>query len=117
MTHAAHPESGHDEVGLGELAAQLISTLPEHSAGRAARTVLTGERLRAVVIALAAGREMAEHDTPAAATLQVLEGTLRLVVGEHATTLSAGQLVAVTPERHAVHAETDAAFLLTVALG
>lgn len=115
MTHAAHPEHGQEVVVLGELAEHLLSTLPQHPAGRAARTVLTGPVMRAVLIALAAGAEMAEHETPAAATLQVLTGRVRMV-GEHDTTLEAGELMAVPPERHAVHAETDAVVLLTVAL-
>lgn len=106
----------HDPLMLSDLAAELIGTLPDHPAGRTARTVMSGSTMRAVVIALAVGHELAEHDAPPAAVLQVLTGQVRLVAGEEAWTLSAGQLIPIPQQRHSVHADEDSAFMLTVAL-
>jgi quercetin dioxygenase-like cupin family protein len=105
-------------VVLAELADSLVADLRHHTSGRTSRTIVTGEVMRAVVIALAEGSEMAEHDSPAAATLFVIRGRVSLVAGEGGdTTLYPGQLVAVPPQRHSVRAHADSAILLTVALG
>jgi len=104
-------------VVLAELADSLIADLRNHSAGRSARTILSGEAMRAVVIALQEGRELAEHDAPRAATLYVIEGKVTLHTGEHELTVYAGQLVPIPSERHSVFAHVDSAVLLTVTLG
>jgi quercetin dioxygenase-like cupin family protein len=44
-------------------------------------------------------------------------GEVRLVTGDQQQALSAGDLVPIPPVRHALEADTDAAVLLTVALG
>ncbi|MGN6129532.1 MAG: LuxR family transcriptional regulator [Nocardioidaceae bacterium] len=105
-----------DTVELPQLVDELMADLPNHPAGRTARTVLSGTVLRAVVVALADGVEMAEHDSPPGACLQVLRGEVTLRGGDKSWTLSAGQLAHVPPQRHAVTAHADSAFLLTVAL-
>ena len=104
-------------VALAEVADQLIADLPRHAAGRAARTVLSGPVMRAVVIALAQGTELAEHDAPRAATLHCIIGELTLRSGDDTWLVPPGALVPIPPARHSVEAHTDAAFLLTVALG
>jgi quercetin dioxygenase-like cupin family protein len=106
-----------EPVVLAEVAEELVADLPRHAAGRTARTVLSGPVVRSVVIALADGAEMAEHDSPRGATLMCLSGAVTLRSGERQWPLEAGQLVAVPPTRHAVRAHGDAAILLTVALG
>ena len=57
-----------------------------------------------------------QHDAPSAATLFAVRGRIRLQAGEREWPLEAGQLIPIPPQRHSVHADTDAAFLLTVAL-
>jgi quercetin dioxygenase-like cupin family protein len=103
-------------VALAELADDLIAHLPRQGAARSARTVVTGTALRATLVALAQGHELSEHDAPPAATLQVVRGRIRLRAGEREWPVEAGQLVPIPPQRHSVHADSDAAFLLTVAL-
>lgn len=105
-----------DMVVLSELAESLISELRNHPAGRTAKTIVSGSAMRAVIIALREGSELAEHDSPAAATLQVIRGKVTLMAGEKNWTLYPGQLVPIPPQRHSVHAHADSAFLLTVAL-
>lgn len=112
MTDARSPEM----VELTELAGRLIADLPNHAAGRTARTVLSGPVMRAVVIALADGSEMAEHDAPPAATLYCITGEVTLRSGAEEWPVHAGQLVPIPPARHSVEAHADSAILLTVAL-
>jgi quercetin dioxygenase-like cupin family protein len=113
MTDSSTPET----VVLADVAEQLLADLPRHAAGRTARTVLSGHVVRAVVIALADGTEMAEHDSPRGATLQCLTGSVTMRSGEQEWPVEPGQLVAVPPTRHSVLAHGDATILLTVALG
>ena len=77
---------------------------------------MTGPSMRATVIALADGAEMAEHQAPAAATLQVLSGEVELAAGADRWPAGAGQVIAIPSRRHSLHAGTDAVVLLTVAL-
>jgi quercetin dioxygenase-like cupin family protein len=112
--HESHETA--DLVVLTELADALIADLPNHPAGRAAKTVLSGTVMRAVVIALQAGAEMSEHDSPPAATLYLVRGRATVHAGDREWTLRPGQLVPIPPQRHSVEAHEDSALLLTVAL-
>ena len=80
--------------------------------GRSAELVLHDGVLRQSVIALTAGSELAEHNSPPAASLQVLIGRVR-VTGVAGPEIAAGELVVLTHERHAVSALEDSVFLLT----
>jgi quercetin dioxygenase-like cupin family protein len=112
--HESHELS--ELVVLAELADALIADLPNHSAGRTAKTILSGTVMRAVVIALKDGAEMSEHDSPPGATLQVIKGKVTLRAGDRDRPVHAGQLVPIPPQRHSVEAHADSAILLTVAL-
>ena len=109
-----HPVS--ETLVLTELADELIADLPNHTAGRTARTVLSGSVMRAVVIALREGVEMAEHDSPNGATLYCVRGKVTLRTAGREWPVEPGQLIQVPPQRHAVEAHADSAILLTVAL-
>jgi len=118
VTHHSNPDHAHQDgpVRLAELAEELLGSLSEQSSGRAARTLLAGPRMRATVIALAEGAELAEHESPPAATLQVLRGDVTLQAQTRSWELHAGDLVPIPPERHGVQAHSDAVLLLTVTL-
>jgi quercetin dioxygenase-like cupin family protein len=103
-------------VVLSELAASLIADLPNHHSGRTAKTVMSGAVMRAVVVALAQGTQMNEHDAPSGATLQVLSGRVTVKAGDREWPVEPGQLIVVPHQRHSVQAHADSAFLLTVAL-
>jgi quercetin dioxygenase-like cupin family protein len=103
-------------VLLTDLAGRLLETAHAHASQRAAETINSGASMRATVIALVAGAELAEHESPPAATLQVISGQAMLHSAEQAWLLEAGEVVAIPPERHALSAITDAVVLLTVAL-
>ena len=94
---------------------EAVRTAP---GGHTATTVHggSGRRLRQTVLALAKGSALGEHTAPGECTLLVLEGSVRLDVGEHSADLEAGELVDVPEAAHSVTATEDAALLLTVAL-
>jgi quercetin dioxygenase-like cupin family protein len=110
------PHDGTEVVRLEEAADRLIADLSNHASGRTASTILSGTVMRSTLIALKAGTELAEHDSPSAATLQVIRGEVTLLSGERRWPLTAGQVMPIPPTRHSLHADTNAAVLLTVAL-
>lgn len=115
MTHAR--SGGNDGVVLlTDLSGRLLDTARAHASQRAAETIHSGPSMRATVIALVAGAELAEHESPPAATLQVISGQARLHTAGRKWLLHDGEVVAIPPERHALTAITDAVVLLTVAL-
>ncbi|MFF8290983.1 cupin [Streptomyces sp. NPDC016309] len=81
--------------------------------GRSANLILRDPPLRQSVIALTAGTSLDEHNTPPAASLQVLRGVVRVTAQSGDVELTMGTLYLLPPERHGVTAVTDAAVLLT----
>lgn len=118
MTQHAHAQrsDGDGVVLLTEVAGRLLDAAHEHDSRRAAETINSGPSMRATVIALTAGSELAEHESPPAATLQVIVGQARLHSAGQSWHVREGEIVAIPPERHALSAVTDAVVLLTVAL-
>ncbi|CCH77279.1 conserved hypothetical protein [Nostocoides japonicum T1-X7] len=105
-----------ESVSVPDLAAELRRTAEASHSGRAAHTVHGGHEhaLRQTAIALLAGQELAEHESPGEATLQVLAGRVRLTAGDEAWEGGSGDLVAIPDARHALRALDDAVVLLTV---
>ncbi|MBD8079361.1 cupin [Cellulosimicrobium arenosum] len=81
--------------------------------GRSAEVVTHDGPLRQTIIALVAGTELGEHNSPPAASIQVLAGRVRVTALEGDTELGDGELRVLTHDRHAVLALEDCAFLLT----
>jgi len=105
-----------EHVSLGEVVDELLADAHRAPAGRAARTVHGGHEhaLRQTVIALAGGNELAEHESPGEATLQVLRGRVELRSEGNAWTGRAGDFVPIPAQRHSLVALEDSAVLLTV---
>lgn len=97
---------------LPDLVSTHLAAARASENGRSAELIMHDGVLRQTVIALRAGTELAEHNSPHAATLQVLVGRLQ-VTGEPSPSVVAGELVLLTHERHAVAAHEDSVFLLT----
>jgi len=102
---------------LAAAGAALLDTARTAESGRAASTVFASPGLRAVLIALREGGALAEHNAPAAATLQCLSGRARLWAADREWVLETGEYAAIPPERHGVDALSDCVLLLTVAAG
>lgn len=105
-----------ESVSLIRLANEQLEAARSSTAGRAAHTIHGGHDhlLRQTLIALADGRELAEHQSPGQATLQVLVGRVRLRTGDDEWTGEQGDYLVIPPERHSLHADSDAVVLLTV---
>lgn len=104
-----------DQTSLPELADDLLGRARAASSGRAATTVFGGaeHRLGHTVLALLAGRELAEHNNPGEATLQVVRGRVRLTWSSGSAEGAAGDFIPIPPERHGLSAVEDSVVLLT----
>jgi quercetin dioxygenase-like cupin family protein len=107
-----HPEV----VEVDALATDLLDKARGHHSRRTAHTMVTGSAQRVTMIALIEGAELAEHYAPAAATMYVVTGKVRLHTHDKEWTLDAGSFLALPAQRHGLNALSDAAVLLTVAL-
>ncbi|MFD6857062.1 cupin domain-containing protein [Rhodococcus sp. NPDC060086] len=107
-----------DKLSLTALARQQLKLAATSSSGRSSHTVFGGhaKSLRQTVVALQAGRELREHDSPGEATLQVLSGQLQLIAGEDSWKGSSGDLLIIPAARHSVEALEDVVFILTVSM-
>lgn len=109
------PGEGTGLHDLGAIGEALLAQAQADARGKAAHLVVKSPLLRATVIALTAGSGLPEHNSPPAATLQVLRGQAVLRSAVERWELADGSLVPIPPERHAVDAITDCVLLLTVA--
>ncbi|PWD49569.1 cupin [Serinibacter arcticus] len=99
---------------LRDLARAHLELAREDPHGRSAHLVAHDGELRQTVIALRAGASLGEHNSPPAATLQVLRGRVRVLTGDRLLgEIGEGELWVLTHERHSVAAPEDAVFLLT----
>lgn len=105
-----------ESLSLQALADEQLAAAKAAHSGRSAHTVHGGRDhlLRQTVIALAAGHELAEHESPGQATLQVLRGRVRVSTASDEWHGAAGDFLILPAERHGLHADDDSAVLLTV---
>lgn len=103
-------------VSLSQLADEHLEAARSSNSGRSAHTVHGGHdhQLRQTLIALAAGRDLSEHQSPGETTLQVLQGHVQLATADDSWDGLPGDLLVVPRERHGLHAVDDSAILLTV---
>ena len=101
---------------LAALADALMEKARAATNGRAADTIEggSGHSLRQTVLALTVGSELGEHESPGEATLQVLTGRVRLLVGDEQLDAATGDYVELPRSRHALAADEDSVLLLTV---
>ncbi|GFG64429.1 hypothetical protein MKUB_19190 [Mycobacterium kubicae] len=105
-----------ESISLTELASEKLAEAAKSHSGRAAHTIHGGHthELRQTVVALLADHDLSEHDSPGEATLQVLQGHVRLTAGEDSWDGKTGDYVAIPHQRHALHAVEDSVVILTV---
>lgn len=107
-THGAH----FDLISLVEELRDLDAYARE---GRTARTLTRSDDLRTVIVVIAAGTSISEHDTSVSSTVQTLVGHLKLDLPDRTVSLPAGGLLVMAPGlKHDIRAEVDSAFLLTL---
>jgi quercetin dioxygenase-like cupin family protein len=105
-----------ESISLTSMASEKLAEARQAHSGRAAHTIHGGHdhELRQTVMALLAGRELSEHDSPGQASLQVLQGHVRLTAGDDAWDGKAGDYVVIPPQRHSLQAVDDSVVMLTV---
>lgn len=105
-----------ESLSLRQLADEQLEAARSSHSGRAAHTVHGGHdhQLRQTLIALAAGRDLSDHNSAGETTLQVLRGRVRLTTADDAWDGAAGDYLVIPHERHGLHAEEDTVVLLTV---
>ncbi len=105
-----------EKSSLTALVRERLETARQASSGRSATTVYGGHehQLRQTLIAMTAGQELEEHESPGEATLHVLHGRVTLHCGEVSWDGMAGDLLIIPSARHSLTAVEDAAVLLTV---
>jgi quercetin dioxygenase-like cupin family protein len=109
--------AGSGPVDLRALATALLEQAAAARTRRAAHTLAHPvDGLRQTVIALLAGVDLGEHESPGPASLQVLQGTVRVLAGNGGTPLHAGEIAPVPMARHSLHADEDSVVLLSVAV-
>jgi quercetin dioxygenase-like cupin family protein len=114
MTPVQRPVSG---PALAFTLADEIRVVHEQLAttSRTARTLVKNGTLRATLMGLAPGAEVASHSADGPITLHVLEGTIEFAAGERTYPLAAGSLFALDAGIvHAVRSNEGGVFLLTV---
>src|SRR5688500_19465128 len=104
-------------VDLHARADELLATATGERSGRAGRTLPHPvDGLRQTLIALRAGAELGEHESPGAASLMVIRGRVSLVAGDETVELGEHQISPIPDRRHSLHADDDSLVLLSVAV-
>ena len=105
-----------ETISLTSLADEMLAEARQAHSGRAAQTLHGGHthELRQTVMALLAGHELSEHDSPGQASLQVLKGHVHITAGGDVWDGKTGDYVVIPPARHSLQAVDDSVVMLTV---
>jgi quercetin dioxygenase-like cupin family protein len=108
-----------DALSLKTLSDEQLDIARSAHSGRASHTVYGGHehKLRQTLIALAAGQQLHDHESPGEATLLVLRGRVRLSTSTEAVECGEDDYLLIPGERHNLAALQDSAVLLTVVTG
>lgn len=115
MLHPPEELSTAAEFDLQAIAAQVTDGDVYARTGHAAQTLIRTPDLRVVVVAVAAGHRIPEHQASTTASVQVLSGQIDVEVGERRHRLGAGRLLVLeSGARHDVEAAADSVLVLTL---
>jgi len=110
-------EAEHMLLDLGEVVTELHGqATPEQTRGSV--TLVKQGGMSLVLTHLHGGGRLQEHATPGAATVQVLDGHVRVQIEGESLDVPAGRLIAFNSGvRHSVEALEDSTLLLTLVAG
>lgn len=109
------PEADGRVLDLAVLAQELREEAAYLREGQTARTLVRSTDLRVVLSALRAGQTISEHHAEVSATIQTLSGRVLVRLPESSEAVPAGCLLVLDAGLpHAVFAEVDSTFLLTL---
>jgi quercetin dioxygenase-like cupin family protein len=113
--HVATTSTTYEELDLpGEL--RRLQEETTWSTGQNAKTLIKYDTLRVVLVALRAGKSLAEHRTEGRISIQVVSGHVEVKAAGRTFNLHAGGLLALDRNvSHDVRALEESAVLLTVA--
>lgn len=101
-------------IQLNQLTSHALAEAKNSDRGRFAELLVHDGELRQSIVALTAASVLPEHNSPPAASIQVLYGSISIELdGTVQQQLVEGQLWTLTHQRHEVRALGDAVFLLT----
>ena len=105
-----------EKFSLTALARHQLEAARAASSGRSSHTVYGGHEhsLRQTLMALTAGTNLDDHESPGEATLEVLQGRVRVTNFISGWDGAAGDLIVLPRERHGLRAMVDSVVLLTV---
>jgi quercetin dioxygenase-like cupin family protein len=105
-----------EKISLTALARHQLEIARGASSGRSSHTVYGGHEhsLRQTLMALTAGSALDDHESPGEATLEVLQGKVRVTNSASGWDGSPGDLIVLPRERHGLRALEDSVVLLTV---
>ncbi len=110
-------EAEHLLLDLGKVVTELHAGITPGQA-RGAVTLVKQSGMSLVLTHLHSGGTLQEHAAPGAATVQVLDGRVRVHIGDETFEVPAGRLIAFNSGvRHAVEALEDSTLLLTLTAG
>ena len=106
-----------EKISLTALARKHLETARASSSGRSAHTVYGGHEhsLRQTLMAMTAGSTMDDNESPGEATLQVMQGRVRVTDSSAGWEGSPGDHIVLPRTRHGLSAVQDSVVLLTVA--
>jgi len=110
----SHPPEELKIVDFSAEQQRLKQEAHDAPAKRAGSTLYRGEGVRQTMVAIVAGAEMTEHDSPVEAFIHVLEGQITIHGDNRQWQISAGNLLPIPPEKHSVSADQNSVFTLTV---
>ncbi len=83
--------------------------------GILSRTILNDDRIKVVLFSFAAGEELSEHTASMPATLQFLQGSARVSLGDDRVDATTGTWIYMEPNlKHGIRTETPVMMLLTL---
>lgn len=111
-THDLQAE--HMVLDLGEVVTVMHGESEKFS-DRGSVTLVKQSGMNLVLTHLHAGATLQEHAAPGAATVQVLDGRIRVTIGSNVEEVRGGRLIAFDAGvRHSVQAIEDSALLITL---